>query len=188
MHERGRIDVTELADRRFGGRRAARRGRRSMGRTVPDIRTPCPAPRRASMSRSTTSSRRPACRAHIRSCRSAAGAQPSRTSTATSSSTSPPALPSPRPATVIRASPPPSSARRNDLLHFSASDFYLPDLRQAGRQARRDRADGRPDAQLHRQLGRGGGRGGDQARPLRHRPAVPGRASSAASTAAPTAR
>ena len=63
-----------------------------------------------------------------------------------------------------------------ELLHYSASDFYLPAYTEVC-----ERLDamapfgGRPARIVPDQLGDGGGGGRHQARPLRHRPAVPDR-------------
>ena len=59
-----------------------------------------------------------------------------------------------------------------ELIHYSASDFYLPIYSELDGAARGDRADvGRRPVVPH-QLGHRGRRGGDQARPMVHRPPV----------------
>ena len=81
-----------------------------------------------------------------------------------------------------------SSDRPADLLHYSASDFYLPIYAELCEPAGGRRADDGPRARLPRQQ-RHRGRGGvGQAGPRRDPSAVRGRPSWAASTAAPTAR
>ena len=76
-----------------------------------------------------------------------------------------------------------------ELIHFRASDFYLPIYPEVCRAPRRDRPDRRrPGAGLPRQLGHGGRRGRDQARPLRDRSGRTSSPSSARSTAGRTAR
>ena len=60
-----------------------------------------------------------------------------------------------------------------ELIHFSASDFYLPIYPEVCRELAEHRADhGRSRPDLSRQLRDGGRRGLDQARPLRDPPAV----------------
>ena len=157
---------------RGGPCRRARRG--SPGPAASRTSSPsCPAPRPGRTSRSTRPGRRRACRAPTRSCRSAARAWPSRTSTATCSSTSRPGSRSTRPATRTRRSWRRSSEQAAELIHFSASDFYLPIYPRGLPRARADRADRRPRPRLPRQLRHGGRRGRDQARPLRDEAAVP---------------
>ena len=110
MHPRG-VPSTGLAI-------AAARSRTSSPRSR--ARRPAPT------SHSTRRGRRRACRARTRSCRSAARAWRSRTSTATCSWTSPRASRSTRPATATRGSSGRSRSRPRELIHYSASDFYLP--------------------------------------------------------------
>ncbi len=75
-----------------------------------------------------------------------------------------------------------------DLIHFSASDFYLPIYPEVcERLARLAPFDGTGPG-LPRQLGHRGRRGRDQARPPRHPSARTSSPSSARSTAGPTAR
>ncbi len=62
-----------------------------------------------------------------------------------------------------------------ELIHFSASDFYLPIYSDTVRRAGTHRADQRSQARLPGQQRRRGRRGVDQAGAPRHRPAVPGR-------------
>ena len=74
-----------------------------------------------------------------------------------------------------------------ELIHFSASDFYLPIYAETCRRLARDRADGRQGARLPRQLRRG-----SRSRPRSSSLATPPSArtssrSSARSTAGPTA-
>ena len=59
-----------------------------------------------------------------------------------------------------------------DLIHYSASDFYLPIYAELAADDGADRADVGQAPDVPRQLGRRGGRGGDEAGPPLHRPAV----------------
>ena len=99
--------------------------------------TELPVPRPARTSPSTSAGPRPACRGPTRSCRSGATGWSSRTSTATSSSTSRPASPSTRPATATPRSCAAIKRQAADLIHFCASDFYLPIYPEAAEQLAR---------------------------------------------------
>ena len=59
-----------------------------------------------------------------------------------------------------------------ELIHFSASDFYLPIYAEVCRELARIAPIAGRAARLPRQLGHGGRRGVDQARPVRHGAAV----------------
>ena len=72
----------------------------------------------------TTASSRPAIPAAIRWSQSAAAASALRMWTAMSSSTSPPASPSPRPATVTPKWSKPFRTQAAELIHMSGTDFY----------------------------------------------------------------
>ena len=110
------------------------------------------------------------------------------TSTATCSSTSPPASPSARRGTAIRKSSPPIRDQAGKLLHMSGTDFYYDAADRPGRDAGRARARRvAEEGLLHQQRG-GGGRSGAEAGPLAHAVAVASSPSSARSTAGPMGR
>ena len=126
----------------------------------------------ASSLRPTSSTCRRRTRGSIRWRSSAATARSSRTSTATGSSTSPPASPSARTGhchpQVVAA----IQQQAGKLLHMSGTDFYYEPQIDLAKQLARDRAGQRREASLLHQQRRGVGRGGLQAGPLSHRPAA----------------
>ena len=166
------------------------RPRRASPETVPSRTSSpsCPARRPGRTSPSTRPGRRPACRAPIRSCRSAARA--SRVEDidgnlfldfAAGIAVNSTGHSHPQVVAAIKE-------QAAELIHFSASDFYLPIYAEVCQRARPDRADRRAGAGLPRQLRRRG-----RSRPRSSSPATPpgGRTSwrsSARSTAGPTAR